>query len=111
MEDNNPAFQRLEDINDAIVAITGAPRARPGQLKAVERLVFDKKDTILVAATGYGKSAVLYAVAALTKKITVQIVPLTTLGENQREDIAKNVPESSPVWIDADTMLKVDWSP
>jgi len=94
-------------INDAICAITGAERARDGQVKAVRRLAYDKEDTVLIAATGYGKSAVLYAFAALTNRITVQIVPLTKLGENQRDDIARNVEDSKPVWIDADTHLKV----
>lgn len=94
-------------INDAICAITGAQRARDGQVKAVRRLVYDKDDTVLIAATGYGKSAVLYAFSALTDKITVQIVPLTKLGENQRDDIARNVAGSKPVWVDADTHLKV----
>ncbi|KAK0728026.1 hypothetical protein B0T26DRAFT_639104, partial [Lasiosphaeria miniovina] len=74
---------------------------------AVQRLVYQHDDTVLVAATGYGKSAVLYTVSALTEKITIQIVPLTKLGENQRDDITRNVPNSKPVWIDADTHLKV----
>ena len=94
-------------INDTICAITGAGRTRDGQIQAVRRLAFDKEDTVLIAATGYGKSAVLYAFSALTSKITIQIVPLTKLGENQRDDIKKNVAESSPVWIDGDTHLKV----
>lgn len=94
-------------VNDTICAITSASRARDGQIKAVRRLAYDKEDTVLIAATGYGKSAVLYAFSALTKRITVQIVPLTKLGENQRDDIARNVEGSNPVWIDADTPLKV----
>jgi superfamily II DNA or RNA helicase len=47
-------------------------------------MVRDGRDTILVAATGCGKSPVLYTFATLTKKITLvlQIVPLTTLGQS-----------------------------
>ena len=71
-----------EHINETICAITSAPEARSGQIQAVKSLVYHQKDTILVAATGYGKSAVLYAVGALTKKITIQIVPLSKLGQN-----------------------------
>jgi len=48
-------------INNAICEITGAREARPSQIESVFRLVAERKDTILVAATGYGKSAVLYA--------------------------------------------------
>ncbi|KAK3360810.1 hypothetical protein B0T24DRAFT_692776, partial [Lasiosphaeria ovina] len=84
---------------------------RAGQIRAVARLVFENADTVLVAATGYGKSAVLYACSALIHKITVQIVPLTKLGENQCEAIAKDVAGARPVWIDADTHLKATiWS-
>lgn len=94
-------------IDAAICDITGTLGAREGQIKAVRRLVYDQEDTVLIAATGYGKSAVLYDFSALTKRITVQIVPLTKLCENQRDDIARNVKDSNPVWIDADTHLKV----
>ena len=101
----------LDDQFDVTVnilrAITGAQQPRLGQIEAAKLLVLDGRDTVLIAATGYGKSAVLYAFSALTGKITVQIVPLTKLGENQREDIANKVPNSKPVWIDGDTHLKV----
>ena len=55
-------------INDTICHITKAKEARNGQVEAVYRLVQEKRDTILVTATGYGKSAVLYAFTALTRK-------------------------------------------
>ncbi|KAK4233871.1 P-loop containing nucleoside triphosphate hydrolase protein [Achaetomium macrosporum] len=100
------AHAQFDRIKDAICTITGAQMPRLGQIDAVRCLVYDQQDTVLVAATGYGKSAVLYAFSALTDKITVQIVPLTKLGENQRDDIARNVPNSRPIWIDADTHLK-----
>ncbi|KAK3364812.1 hypothetical protein B0T24DRAFT_598148 [Lasiosphaeria ovina] len=102
MEEND----RKKQINHVICGITGAREARKGQIDAVYRLVNEQRDTVLVAATGYGKSAVLYAFSALTNLITVQIVPLTKLGENQRSDIARGVPNSKPVWIDSDTHLK-----
>ncbi|KAK3380025.1 hypothetical protein B0T24DRAFT_613856 [Lasiosphaeria ovina] len=96
----------LKLIKATICSITGHENAREGQVKSVARLVFEQADTVLVAATSYGKSAVLYACAALLNKITVQIVPLTKLGENQRESIAKDVPGARPIWIDTDTHLK-----
>jgi superfamily II DNA or RNA helicase len=94
-------------INGVVCKITGQPAARRAQITALRRLVYERRDTILIAATGFGKSAVLFAFWLLTKKITILIVPLTKLGENQRDDIAKNVEGSNPVWIDADTHLKV----
>ena len=98
-------------INETICAITGASEARSSQIEAVKSLVYHKKDTILVAATGYGKSAVLYAVGALTNKMTIQIVPLTKLGQNQCGEVEKKVPGSNPVFVDGDTPVKVGlWS-
>ena len=98
-------------INETICAITGAPEARSGQIEAVKSLVYHKKDTILFAATGYGKSAVLYAVGALTNKMTIQIVPLTKLGQNQCGEVEKKVPGSNTVFVDGDTPVKVGlWS-
>jgi len=97
-----------ERINETICAITGAPAARPAQIKAVKSLAYHRKDTVLVAATGFGKSAVLYVVGAFAKKnITIQIVPLSKLGQNQCEDIEKKVTGSTPVLVDGDTPVKV----
>ncbi|KAK0709381.1 hypothetical protein B0T26DRAFT_785427 [Lasiosphaeria miniovina] len=95
MEEN----EQKKRINDVICEITGAREAHQGQIDAVHRLVHQRNDTVLVAATGYGKSAVLYAFSAITKLTTVQIVPFTKLGENQRDDIARAVPSSKSVWI------------
>jgi hypothetical protein len=67
-------------IGRMVCEITGRSPARPCQVSSVASLVRDGQDTILVAATGYGKSAVLYTFATMTKKITLQIVPLTKLG-------------------------------
>lgn len=72
-------------IASVIRALTGAPEPTEGQIESVRRLVYLKQDTVLVAATGYGKSAVLQAVAE------------------------KEVPGSTPIFIDSDTYLKVSW--
>src|SRR6266480_2275750 len=53
-------------IHAVICMITGAPTARKGQIQAIQSLVYQQQDTVLVAATGYGKSAVLYAFTAIT---------------------------------------------
>ena len=93
-------------INEVICKITGQPGARHVQTASLRSLVYEQRDTIPIAATGFGKSAVLFVSWLLTKKITI-IVPLTKLGENQHDGVAKNVEGSNPVWIDADTHLKV----
>jgi len=106
--DPSPPLDTIDSgINEVICKITGQPTARHAQIASLRRLVYEQRDTILIAATGFGKSAVLFAFWLLTKKITILIVPLTKLGENQRDDVAKNVEGSNPVWIDADTHLKV----
>ncbi|KAK4232930.1 hypothetical protein C8A03DRAFT_19890, partial [Achaetomium macrosporum] len=97
---------QFDRVRETLRIITGVPTPRLGQIKAVQSLVYDQADTVLVAATGYGKSVVLYAFSALAGKSTIQIVPLTKLGENQRDEIADKVPESRPVWIDGDTHLR-----
>ncbi|KAL2753602.1 hypothetical protein ACRALDRAFT_2111752, partial [Sodiomyces alcalophilus JCM 7366] len=45
------------------------------------RLIFNKKDTILIATTRYGKSIILYVYIAIIAKITIIIVPLSRLAE------------------------------
>ena len=94
--------QLQRQINSVIIGITKAQEARPGQVQAVQRLVEEEGDTAriaLVAATGYGNSAVLFAFSALKKRITIQIVPLTKLGESQLQDIASGVPGSNPTLV------------
>ena len=101
-------FDDIERVSATLRTLAGGHEPRRGQIEAVESLAIYQQDTILVAATGYGKSAVLFAFSALKPdKITVQIVPLVTLGESQREDIATKLPDSRPIWIDADTHLRV----
>ncbi|KAI1818905.1 P-loop containing nucleoside triphosphate hydrolase protein [Xylaria intraflava] len=101
----NRSLQR-SFIASVICYITGADEARQGQVDAVQRLAFERADTVLVAATGYGKSVVLYAFTAVTDLITIQIVPLTQLGLAQLADIERDVAGSTPVFIDGDTYLK-----
>ena len=102
------AFDDVERVAATLRTLVGGHDPRRGQMEAVESLIIHQEDTILVAATGYGKSAVLFAFSALRPDaITIQVVPLVTLGESQRDDIATKLPESRPIWIDADTHLKV----
>ena len=56
---------------------------RTEQVRAVRRLVFGFGDTILIAKTGFGKSVVFHAYSILTNNITIQIIPLSKLGNEQ----------------------------
>jgi superfamily II DNA helicase RecQ len=57
------------------------------QVRSLRRLVFGLGDTLLIAKTGFGKSIIFHAYSILTGKITIQLVPLSKLGEEQAEEI------------------------
>jgi len=42
-----------------------------------------------MARTGFGKSLIFYTYSILTGKITLQIIPLNKLGDEQLHDIKK----------------------
>lgn len=62
---------------------------RPEQVRTLRRLIFGKADTLLIARTGFGKSLIFHTYSILTRKITLQIIPLSKLGEEQLSDIQK----------------------
>lgn len=95
------------ELTEAVSGMIEGRAPRNGQIESIYRLVYKKKDCVLVAATGYGKSIVLFACARLTNKLTIQIVPLTKLGQSQLADITNNIPEANPTFIDAETPLRV----
>ena len=75
--DSPPPLDAIDaGINEVICKITGQPAARHAQIASLRRLVYEKHDTILIAATGFGKSAVLFAFWLLTNKVTILIVLL-----------------------------------
>lgn len=64
-------------------------KLRPNQLKPINRIL-DGKDTLLIAATSFGKSIVAQIVAiilALSNKLTIIIEPLTALSHDQVEKL------------------------
>lgn len=61
---------------------------RDGQREALHRLIYQKKDLILIAKTSFGKSMILQAVSKLLDKaITLILIPLQQIGEEQMEYI------------------------
>ena len=56
---------------------------RDGQVEAIRRLAVDQKDLILIAPTGWGKSAIFQAIPALRGGICLMIMPLNLLEEDQ----------------------------
>jgi len=64
------------ELGSEIERVVGfSPRA--GQIQAIRKLVIDRKDLILVAPTGWGKSVVFQATPALAAGICLMVMPLT----------------------------------
>ena len=60
------------------------------QLEAIRLLYYDRRDTILVAATGFRKSMIPQVTGMLNKgAITIMIIPLTRIGKDQLSVIQK----------------------
>jgi len=56
---------------------------RDGQVDAIRRLAIDQQDLILIAPTGWGKSAIFQVIPALRGGICLMIMPLNLLEEDQ----------------------------
>ena len=76
-------------LTRALKRLLGGRDPRYQQVRAVRRLVYGIGDTILVAKTGFGKSIALHAYSVLTGNITLQIIPLSKLGNEQLEAIRR----------------------
>ena len=62
-------------------------------------------DTILVAKTDFDKSIIFHAYSVLTGQITIQLIPLSKLGEKQLESICQ-YPETKPCLVTANTKFQ-----
>jgi superfamily II DNA or RNA helicase len=76
---------------------------RRPQVRALRLLIFSKRDVLLIAATGFGKSLILHAYTVLTAKITLHLIPLSKLGEEQVADI-QQLPGAKPCFLTKDTI-------
>lgn len=62
---------------------------------------------ILIAKTGYGKSMVFHSVSALEEDtMTLMIMPLLALEEDQKASIKKMRANSNPCILNGETMTK-----
>jgi len=57
------------------------------QVRSLRRLVYRLGDTMLIAKTGFGETIIFQAYSILTGKITIQLIPLCTLGKAQAESL------------------------
>lgn len=91
-------------VEEAIQHIYPYP-PREGQRDALWQLIYQQKDLILIAKTSFGKSMILQAVSILLKKtMTVVVLPLDRIGQEQAEYIT-NI-GGRPCFLNADTINK-----
>ncbi len=82
-------MKRTFDGNDIAAAakrLLGFEHLRPGQEEAIRSLL-EGRDTVFVAPTGSGKSAVYQIAGSLLKGTTVIVSPLLALQKDQAESI------------------------
>ena len=72
------------------------------QVRTLRRLIFGKGDTLLITKTGFGKSLIFHAYSILTQRITLQIIPLSKLGDEQFHDI-KRLPGTRPCLLTSES--------
>lgn len=80
---------------------------RPEQIRTLFRLIYGKGDVLLIARTGFGKSIIFHAYTILTGLITLQLIPLSKLGDEQLADI-RRYPGTSPCLVDSRTKAGED---
>lgn len=84
--EKDTAFQ-MNAIDEAIASLYPY-KPKPGQREALHQLIYSRKDLILIAGTGFGKSMILQAVSLLIRRsITLVILPLNQIGNEQCEFI------------------------
>ena len=71
-----------ESLNSTLADLLQFP-LRNGQIEAIRSLAIDQQDLILIAPTGWGKSAVFQAIPALRGGVCLMIMPLNLLEEDQ----------------------------
>jgi superfamily II DNA/RNA helicase len=74
-------------ISRAMKKLLNGREPRYQQVRSLRRLVYRLGDTMLIAKTGFGKTIIFQAYSILTGKITIQLIPLCTLGKAQVESL------------------------
>ena len=84
-----------ESLPSALADLLGFP-PHNGQVEVIRSLAVDQHNLILIAPTGWGKSVVFHAIAALQGGICLMLLPLNLLGEDQvsRDEAQKIIGEA-----------------
>jgi superfamily II DNA helicase RecQ len=84
------ALSQLPEDDNVLDDILTIDAPRPDQLKALQHLLYTRKDLILIAKTSFGKSMLLQVTPLLcTKSTALVILPLDQIGKEQSEYITK----------------------
>jgi DEAD/DEAH box helicase len=75
---------------------------KPLQVLVLVRLLVARRDQILVAGTGFGKSLIFQAIGILLGQITIIVVPLLGLSDQIRDDI-DGIPGAKPIVVSSET--------
>lgn len=100
LQDEVIYFTLKRVLNDQRPGIDAEPKDL--QMVVLKRLIFAQVETILVAQTGFGKSLIFQTFTLLTGKITIQVIPLVALGQQQLLD-TEAIPGAKPCLITAET--------
>jgi len=94
--------EQNKTINEAIQLLYPY-MPREGQRNALRQLIYKREDLIPIAKTSFGKSMILQAVSILIRKsITVVVLPLDQIGQEQAEYITRI--GGKPCFLNADTI-------
>jgi len=94
---------------DAAISILYPYSAKPGQREALHHLLYRRKDLILIAGTGFGKSMILQAVSVLLQKsVTIVILPLDQI-DNEQPDYIRKI-GGIPCFLNRDTTYQAGHS-
>jgi superfamily II DNA helicase RecQ len=80
-------------LRDGNPESTADPRVE--QTQTMRRLIYCSGDVLLIARTGFGKSLIFQAFSILTRLVTLQIIPMSRLGEEQYDGI-RRLPGTNP---------------
>jgi hypothetical protein len=102
-----PSEEDLKAFNEQVSDLMPSGREgerftpRNGQTYALYNLCVNRKDTILIAKTGYGKSIIFQLAPLLVGGVVLIISPLRALSDDQKANL-DGVPGAKPLVIDGD---------
>lgn len=107
LDGSNPQYIHLQHelLHRAMQRFLGGKEPHRQQVGALQQLVYQMGDTLLVAQTGFSKSITFHAYSVLTGCITIQLIPLSKLGEEQVQLIHQLL-GTKPCLVIADTKLR-----